>query len=286
MSTQRTDFSCRDPGSGIRLLYVSRSRCENDWLSLTHSHFFAEIFHVLEGRGFLQADTEQVPLRAGDTLIVNPLTPHTEFSLPAQPLCYVVIGIEGVQFDSMDGSPAPLFHLPASDTGEDFRPCIEAVSREALEQRQGYEEACICLVRLLLVLLRRHLVQRTLPAPPSRASVKCARIKQYMDDHYAEDITLDKLSELIHTSKHYMVHAFTREYGCSPISYLQVRRITESRRLLETSDHSIAEISLSLGFSCPSYFSQRFKKAVGMSPLEYRRNARQASAPAGDRTTA
>ena len=68
--------------------------------------------------------------------------------------------------------------------------------------------------------------------------------------------------------------------GCSPISYLLARRIAEGKHLLENSNYSVSQISLSLGFSSPSYFTQRFKKAVGLSPLEYRWSVRAGTPPA------
>lgn len=68
-----------------------------------------------------------------------------------------------------------------------------------------------------------------------------------------------------------MVHAFSREYGVSPINYLISRRIQESRYLLSDTDHSLSQISHMLGFSSPSYFSQSFRKLEGMSPMEYRK---------------
>ena len=74
-----------------------------------------------------------------------------------------------------------------------------------------------------------------------------------------------------------MVHAFSREYGISPINYLISRRIQESRYLLSTTDHSLSQIAHMLGFSSPSYFSQSFRKLSGMSPMEYRKQQRSGS---------
>ena len=77
-----------------------------------------------------------------------------------------------------------------------------------------------------------------------------------------------------------MVRSFTQEYGVSPINYLISRRIRESRYLLSKTDHSLSQISHMLGFSSPSYFSQCFRKAEGMTPNEYRRQVRQGQRPA------
>ena len=82
-------------------------------------------------------------------------------------------------------------------------------------------------------------------------------------------------------NKYHLSHTFQREYGISPISYLITRRIREGRHMLENTSYSLSQIAQSIGFSSPSYFSQSFRKAAGMSPAEYRKRARasQAAAP-------
>lgn len=103
----------------------------------------------------------------------------------------------------------------------------------------------------------------------------CKFVKEYLDSHYTENITLDILSKESKMNKYYLVHSFTKHFGCSPISYLNDKRIEESKNLLETTNHSIAAIASMIGFSSQSYFSQSFKKNTFMTPNEYRRASRQ-----------
>ena len=118
---------------------------------------------------------------------------------------------------------------------------------------------------------------RKLPRTDSR---ECAEIKRYLDTNYREDISLDLLAELAHLNKYYLAHTFQREYGISPITYLNRRRIEESKHMLGNTSYSLAQISELMGFSSPSYFSQCFRKAEGMTPNEYRRQTRQGKRPA------
>ena len=108
-----------------------------------------------------------------------------------------------------------------------------------------------------------------------KSSQDCQNIKDYLDKHYAENITLDTLSEESGMNKYYLVHSFTKKYIRSPISYLNEKRIDESKKLLENTDYSIAEISKLIGFSSQSYFSQAFKKKTLMTPNEYRRSVKK-----------
>ena len=60
------------------------------------------------------------------------------------------------------------------------------------------------------------------------------RDQAYLDTNYREDISLDLLAEIAHINKYYLAHTFQREYGISPITYLNRRRIEESKHMLAT----------------------------------------------------
>ena len=114
---------------------------------------------------------------------------------------------------------------------------------------------------------------------------ECTQIKNYLDSNYSENITLDTLADITHMNKYYMAHAFTRYTGLSPINYLIQKRIQEGKSLLESTSHSIAQISIMLGFSSQSYFSQAFKKATGRTPVQYRNEfQKQKEHKAGENT--
>lgn len=95
-------------------------------------------------------------------------------------------------------------------------------------------------------------------------------IKEYLDSNYSEPITLDTLTELTHMNKYYMAHSFAKYTGQSPIQYLNQRRMEAACTLLKDTDHSIASISSSVGFSSQSYFTQAFRKKYDMTPIKYR----------------
>lgn len=272
MSTQRYDLNGQSFGRDCRLLYISQTKFENDWLSLPHTHYCAEIFYILGGNGFFRVASMQLPCHPGDLVVVNPDTLHTELSFVDDPLEYIVMGVDGVRFQDAAGEERQFFHLTADHLEEDYSSYLESILRECSGCREGYLDVCAGLAQAFLALLRRQIAQRSLSLSRTRGNSECARIRRYMDEHYAENITLDTLAAQAHISKHYLIHAFNKEVGCSPIRYLMARRIAEGKHLLENSNYSVSQISLSLGFSSPGYFTQRFKKAVGLSPLEYRRS--------------
>ncbi|MBD8951320.1 MAG: cupin domain-containing protein, partial [Subdoligranulum sp.] len=85
------------PREAIRLLYVSKSRFGGDWNSVPHTHSCTEVFYCVDGRGQFNVEGKMLDVAPDDMVIVNPRTLHTELSYQANPLEYVVLGIEGIE---------------------------------------------------------------------------------------------------------------------------------------------------------------------------------------------
>ena len=133
---------------------------------------------------------------------------------------------------------------------------------------------------LLIWLVRCTTLSLQVEETPRSDSRECVEIKRYLDSNFREDISLDRLAEIAHINKYYLAHTFQKEYGISPITYLNRRRIEESKYMLGNTGYSLAQISELMGFSSPSYFSHCFRKAEGLTPNEYRRQVRQGQRPA------
>ncbi len=93
----------------------------------------------------------------------------------------------------------------------------------------------------------------------------------YMDLHYTENITLEELAEAINISPIYLHRLFNKVMGQSPYHYLLGKKMNLAKRLLLTTDKSLAEIAYEAGFSSQSYFGAVFRKEEGVTPLQYRR---------------
>ena len=262
-------------GNSIRktakLLYISSAKYGGDWHSVQHTHNCSELFYVIEGQGQFLIENQTY-----DLVIVNPNVLHTEVSLNASPLKYIVLGIEGLELSASTKENDTNFCIINLNSIKDtVLHYLQNMLAEIETKKPGYDVVCQDLTEILIVLLGRQTNFSTILTPISKKTSRlCGSTKRYIDTHYQENITLDQLAEINHVSKYHLAHAFAEEYGISPINYLISKRIAEAEHLLTTTDFSLSLISNTTGFSSSSYFAQIFKKQKGISPTEYRKQNR------------
>lgn len=258
----------------FQLRYISISKYEGDWQSLPHTHQFSELFYVLSGKGVFYIEDNMVPVEADDLMIINPHVEHTEKTLPNDPMEYIVFGVEGLAFSftdlNDDNSKGYSYYSYGSDKNQ-FINFAQLMMREFHEKKPGFETVCHGLLQVLLVYISRKQSLSVISDSSFQLSKECALAKRYIDANYSKNITLDGLAEITHINKFYLAHSFTECMGQSPINYLTEKRLAASKELLSSSNLSVAQIASSTGFSSQSYFSQIFKKKVGMTPQQYRK---------------
>lgn len=257
-----------------RLQYISFSRFGADWHNTLHTHACTEIFYCVSGVGrFILTDGE-LPVGSDDLVIVEANFEHTEDSVASNPLEYIVLGIDGLHFRLPRQEDRGYAVFNFREHREEMLFYLQRLLEEAAGRPAQYEEVCGRLFELFLIALSRHTQLSVEVTPVRRRNKECAAVRRYIDEHFSEPLTLDALAELAHVNKYYLVHAFSREYGVTPINYLLLCRIRESKHLLATTNLSLSQIAQVHGFSSPSYFSQSFRRLEGISPMEYRKRRR------------
>ncbi|MCI3920748.1 response regulator [Paenibacillus sp. TRM 82003] len=97
------------------------------------------------------------------------------------------------------------------------------------------------------------------------------RIKQYIEEHSHEDISLDTIGRVVALSPFYISKMFKEQLGVNYIDYLTECRIEKAKRLMADPEKSLKEITFEVGYHDPNYFSKVFKKMCGLAPTEFRR---------------
>lgn len=258
---------------GFNLHYISISKYEGDWQSHPHTHHFTELFYVLDGKGDFLVEDECFPVKPNDLIIINPHVEHTEKTLTHDPMEYIVFAVEGMAFTPLVSKeikksysyysyPSPENHLMKFS---------QIILKEFKEKKPGFDIVCQSLLQALLIFISRDQNLSIISDSIYKISRECALAKRYIDTNYAQEITLDTLAEITHINKFYLAHSFSDYMGRSPINYLNDVRVKASMELLINTSYSIAQVASGTGFSSQSYFSQVFRKDVGMTPQQYRK---------------
>lgn len=263
-----------------KLLYVSEIRPDaSTHPRVMHAHKdFVEVILICSGISeYLIHDKKQY-IRPGDLLIYNSGVVHDEISGPELEIgsyCFAVGGLHmpGLRENALIRDDAG-YIFPTGESFGDIRMLCEMMFRSLSSGAPRAEAFCHSLMHALLVKVLAVAEGR---GPGEEAEVDephilGRRIKDYIDRHYMEPITLQSMGEALHISPYYLSHVFKQMSGYSPVQYLLRRRIGEAQTLLITTDLSITRIAEMVGYDTQSYFNLQFTKNVGMPPKKYRQN--------------
>ena len=106
-----------------------------------------------------------------------------------------------------------------------------------------------------------------------KAFEKIKRILTYIDEHYAEAITIEEIANFCFYSPSYFMKFFKEHMGVGFIHYLNDYRLEMAAKKLLTTTDNILNVATSSGFDNLSYFNRSFKKKYGITPGQYRKNA-------------
>jgi AraC family transcriptional regulator len=97
------------------------------------------------------------------------------------------------------------------------------------------------------------------------------KIADFIEEHLDEEISLAHLAEIAQLSRYHFARAFKHSFGLPPHRYHMSRRMERAKSLLEERARSVTEVGLMLGFAETSSFTTSFRRAVGVTPSDYRR---------------
>ncbi|WP_020618696.1 response regulator transcription factor [Paenibacillus daejeonensis] len=137
---------------------------------------------------------------------------------------------------------------------------------KAIEEARYSDEAAACLNRFVAE-ARRSIEAKA--AGSGNANMK--QLLQYINEHYAEPLSLTELARHFHFNPSYLSSFFTSHNDEGFVDYLQRVRTDKAAELLRAGEATISEIGGRVGFSDHSYFTKVFKKHTGLSPSRYRR---------------
>ena len=242
-----------------------------------HAHNFPEISIVLEGQAHYIIENEIVTATAGTVMLFNPGKQHQDNQLAHTTSHQMHIGIKNISLEGYKRDHFP-FNSPIINLGEkqhDFFNLCWKIIEEKNTRSIGYEALIKTLVMEIIVLILRSdqnalLDDTTLNEKESDKEKQSIvnNIIYYLETHHTEDISLDRLSDLMYISSTYISKVFKEETGDSPINYLIKIRLNRAKLLLQNQNITVKEVAESVGYQDAYHFSKLFKKHYGISPSE------------------
>lgn len=218
---------------------------------------------VVSGRGTVCIEDQTFRVGAGDSYILPARTNHFYYSDPEDPFEKIWFNLSGALVDGLVQAYGLEGHwyLPDAGLEPEFRRFMELLSREpsvAGILNQGTDG----FHRLI------RSIAATLPAPQNDpASV----LKKYIDEHIEQRFEIEELARLIYHSPSQTIRIFRKAYGKTPYDYILDKKLERACMLLSHTNLLIKEIAVQLQFSNEHYFSATFKKRIGKTPRQYRK---------------
>ena len=253
-----------------------------------HWHAFIELIYMLSGKAFAIINGEEHTLLPGDLLFINSRENHTIFGWPET--AYVCLRIAPdlplildeetfrniMPLHFRTDTSLPRRYFRAQDIATTPLPyLVLSIVDEFHVKEAGYEWYMHSLVSQLYLRIYRFWIENGLVVPETAAGkqqydVRLRKLFGYIDQNYAEKLTLRDAVHITGLSYSYLSRFFHDSIGQPFTAYLTNIRLLEAEKLLLSTDMSIVNIALETGFGSSSYFTAKFKESRGVTPSEFR----------------
>ena len=247
-----------------------------------HYHDSYELVFVRHGSGEHMTKDGNYPIFPGDVFLIRPGDPHGYCNMKHMELINLLYRPEQLRDIMSDLTRTPgyshFFETDPQLTGEyRFRERISLapetilkineLSIQMLQEQQKRGSAWQFMMKMLLMQIL-CIICRTFEKHPSRSNEaqEITEIMRYLNDHYSQKITLEKLAARFGKSVPTLSRLFQATLNRSPIAYLIHLRLTKAASELRTTSDSITEIAHKCGFEDSNYFSKMFTKQFGIPP--------------------
>jgi len=251
-----------------------------------HHHNFAELSLVVEGDGVEIVNGRMHIVRPGTVTFLLPNHMHEIQSDPNSPIVlYCCMFDLNVLFTMVNDQTLgntllktdkelPAHYDVDGKTLDRLKQLMFEIMEEYTASRLRRDTLIVCKLHEALILILRFHAENgwVSDIQPYKSQNPIWDIIQYVHVHYNEPLTLASVSKNINWNPTYLCRTFSQQTGQTFINYLHAFRIDRAASLLVTTEMTISDISLDVGFKHFRTFSRVFKELKGISPSEYRKS--------------
>jgi AraC-like DNA-binding protein len=252
-----------------------------------HSHEFAEVVIVTDGKCLHVSGQDSWELTAGDVFVIVGQREHEYRNLEDLKLVNILyqpgqLAMQLQDLPSVAGYHA-LFTLEPSQkprpqtkrrmrlNAKEMALLLELVARleGELESREpGFGFMATATFMQVIGLLSRTYGRN--PSTDGKALLRIGEALSHLERNIQHEVDLEDLARIAHMSRRSFLRVFQSATGTSPVAWVIGRRITRACNLLRQTDKQVTEIAFEVGFNDSNYFTRQFRKITGVAPREYR----------------
>ncbi len=262
-----------------------------------HHHDFYEVNLIWSGSMHYHIESRSYHLTNGDLLLISPNELHQPDQESEHVPCErVVLWIDKAflqQFQSFGFDPTACFDTAQPGHSNCLRfddestlrigELLERCIRENEKEDFGSDMMADTIMIQVMILINRRFHSAFRGERRDRSGTVVTGVLDYINGHYAEELTLDTLANRFFISKYHLSREFGRLVGTSVHRYIIQKRLVVAKQLLSEGRPS-SEVYQHCGFGDYSNFYRAFKSEYGISPKEYVANIREDAARNAERT--
>lgn len=274
----------------FKVALLNDAACTASELEELHSHEYFEIIWLKNGKGVHYIDMVPHPYVGSALFVISPGQVH---SIEQQVLSdgYVVRFFPSIFRYEEDfyryvldscildtDTSCPILLIP-DDISQPIEHIFSLMVEEFYKGETGVENVMSSYMEILAVHIhrakRKSMDQALITNNPQYALFR--QFKMAVEQHYKTEHSVQSYAELLHTQTR-TLNAVAQKYGNKSASEtIQERIVLEAQRNLRHESQSVKEISFSLGFEDPAYFTRFFKKRTGITPQDFKSSIHKAA---------
>lgn len=236
-----------------------------------HFHDHYVIGFIESGNRKMNCKNREYSLESGDIVLFNPGENHGCIQDGQEGFSYkgINVPIETMRAVTIEitGSDEAVQFLMPSIKNEEVSEYISKLFALITVGANNAFEKDECFVLMMNLLLQQYCMKKPCDIDECREEIQLAC--NFMEEHYMESISLERLCKITNLSKSTLLRSFTKNRGITPYRYLETVRINKAKKLLEAGETPL-EAALQTGFSDQSHFTNFFTTVLGIAPGAYR----------------
>lgn len=250
----------------LRARYITHSFCRH-----THDTFAIGVIQQGAEEFAYRGATHVAP--AGSIALINPGEVHTGHAANDRGWTYRMLypDVQLLIQAAIEISPSPPSppHFPAPVVDDPFLAQLLLKLHITLEESPSQLEQDSRLLWTMAQVIARHADVQLNLRSVRQESRPIRQVRDYLDAHYAHNISLEELGAIANLSPFYLLRTFRKQVGLPPHEYLNQVRLTQAKQRLAQGE-AIADVALATGFSDQSHLTRQFKRTWGITPGRYR----------------